>query len=374
MRAFVVGFFMSIAAFIHAWTGFSVTQHAVPPPATEVPIVQGFTITSGVTATSSPRIASVSSMSEKTVAKKDMPIVSQPPVVILPPLPRSVPAPASAPAIPPPATTSAPVPIPAPTPLLKPSLLPLDIASIYEAVVKIECPSEDRKGKYVGSGFVLSGNQENGISIVTAAHLLMVSGSDTCTIIFPDKDRRPAHWFTGTIRESKDVIARRHDEEGIDVALITLPRLDDYPEARAVFPEKYPAVPYPVCTDPDMIGDALYHFGYPSNFLNQSYLSKADGTAIAYADISGIETLLNESQTAAYKSPIFSYVTDKYHLHPYMVSRVATFYGDSGGLAFNATKQCMLGPQRGGTIGGGAGENVSIFPILAWPRAQSLLP
>lgn len=257
-----------------------------------------------------------------------------------------------------------------PAVLSKPPLPPLNLKAIFAAVVKIECPSEDRKGKYVGSGFVLPGN---GNSIITAAHLLMVSGSDACTVIFPNKDRAPSHWLQGSISEDRAAVRKRHDEEGIDVATIVLPTLSEYPEARAVFPDAYPSIPYPVCEDPDMIGDTLMHFGYPSNFLNQSYLSVSDGAAIAYADIKGIETLLNQDQTDSYKSPIFSYVTDRYNLHPYMVSRVPSFYGDSGGLAFNATKQCILGPQRGGTIGGGAGENISIFPLLGWPAAKSLL-
>lgn len=269
-------------------------------------------------------------------------------------------------------TTSPLVPFPATSTLVslpKPPPLPsLNLEAIFSAVVKIECPSEDRRGKYVGSGFVLPAG-----TIVSAAHLLMVSGSETCTVIFPNKNRAPSHWLSGTISEDRAAIRARHDEEGIDVATLVFPPLGEYPEAAAVFPDAYPSIPYPVCAEPDMIGDALMHFGYPSNFLNQSYLSKADGIAIAYADIKGIETLFNQDQTDTYRSPIFSYSIDKQNLHPYMVSRAPSFYGDSGGLAFNATKQCILGPHRGGTIGGGAGENVSIFPLLGWQGARAIL-
>lgn len=309
-------------------------------------------------------VRSDSEEKEQAAAKPVLPILVPSPVLPSIPLVPQVAAP-----IPAPATQATTTPVFEPPPALKPELPPLDIAAIFAAVVKIECPSEDQLGKYVGSGFVLHGNV-----IVTAAHLLMVSGTDTCTVIFPNKDRAPSHWLTAAMSESREVIRKRHDEQGIDVATLSLALLADYPEARAVFGEKYPAVPYPVCEDPDMIGDKLLHFGYPSNFLNQSYLSSSEGEVIAYADIKGIETLLNQDQTGTYKSPIFSYVTDAYNLHPYMVSRVATFYGDSGGLAFNKTKQCILGPQRGGTTGGGAGENVSIFPLLGWKMAKILLP
>ncbi len=296
-----------------------------------------------------------------------IPRISLPSIPVpIPPI-SPIPTAQALPVIPPFATST-------PIPQVKPSLPPLNPEAIFAAVVKIECPSEDRRGKYVGSGFVLPGISGQSGTVVSAAHLLMASGSETCTVIFPNKDRAPSHWLSGTISEDRAAIRRRHDEEGIDVALITLLPLTEYPEAKAVFPDGYPAVPYPVCTDPDMMGDKLFHFGYPSNFLNQSYLSKADGEAIAYADITGIETQLNQDQTETYKTPILRYITDKHNLHPYMASRVATFYGDSGGLAFNADKQCILGPQRGGTIGGGAGENVSIFALLGWPPARRLLP
>ena len=365
MRAYIIGIFLALATFVHTWTGISLLPPKAAPPvvATSSP--------NETQATTTPAVATstVKGTQKPPLIKKEIPPVVSllpPTVIVVPPLPKPIlpPLPETTPA------TSSPQQTPPPTPVLP----PLDLDTIFPAVVKIECPSEDRKGKYVGSGFVLPSPPDTQTSLVTAAHLLMVSGSETCTVIFPNKDRAPSHWLTGTIREDRTAIRKRHDEEGIDIALITLAPITEYPEAKAVFPGGYPSISYPICIDPDMIGDILIHFGYPSNFLNQSYLSKADGKAIAYADIKGIEILLSQDQTSSYKSPIFSYVTDKYNFHPYMASRVATFYGDSGGLAFNATKQCMLGPQRGGTIGGGAGENISIFPLLGWPGAKELLP
>ena len=267
------------------------------------------------------------------------------------------------------ATTSpaASTPIAPPLPL-PPPLPPLDERAILAAVVKIECPSEDQKGKYAGSGFLLP----QGV-VVTAAHLVMDSGSETCTIIF-SKDRHPAHYLKGMITEDRADIKRRHDEEGIDVAALSLPVLSAYAEGEAVFPDGYPYIPYPICDEPRMLKDKLLHFGYPSNFLNQSYLSELDGEAVVYADIKGIEEQLSEDQTFLFKSPVFVYTNDQSRLHPYMISRVPSFYGDSGGLAFNAAKQCILGPHRGGTIGGAAEENFSVLPILGWERALRIIP
>ncbi len=260
--------------------------------------------------------------------------------------------------------------IPAPAPVASPVpsltvLPPLNEAALFKAVVKIECLSADGLGKYIGSGFVIEGNQ-----VVTAAHVVMDSGSETCTVIFPS-DRQPSHYLRGTLVDFKD-IRGRHDEKGIDVAILALPPLETYPEGRAIF-EKYPAIPYPICSTPLMIGDALFHFGYPSNYVDQNYLSVLVGQSVRYADITGIQERLSEDNTFTFKSPIFSFTSDQSQLHAYMVSRVASFYGDSGGLAFNKTKQCIIGPHRGGTIGGGAGENYSIFMVLGWEGIASLL-
>lgn len=245
-------------------------------------------------------------------------------------------------------------------------LPPLDEEAVLKAVVKIECPTEDGSGKYVGSGFLLEGNV-----VVTAAHVVMDSGSETCQIIF-ERERKPIHYLSGTIDNLKEV-KRRHDEEGIDVAVLKLPSVETYPEARAIF-NQYPAIPYPICRDPKALGDKLLHFGYPSNYADQNYLSRLEGEAVAFADIGGIGEQLSEDGTFVFKTPLFKITYNESDLHPYMISRVASFYGDSGGLAFNATKQCVIGPHRGGTIGKGPGENYSVFMNLGWPKARSLLP
>ena len=262
--------------------------------------------------------------------------------------------------LPPPAPKS--VPSPAPIPALLP---PLNVEALLNAVVKIECRSADGLGKYTGSGFVINGSR-----VVTAAHVIMDSGSEVCTVIFP-RERQPAHYLRGTIIDFKDVRSR-HDEKGIDVAVLAIPEIDAYPEARAIFKE-YPSIPYPLCTDPVMLKDVLLHFGYPSNYTDQNYLSMLSGEAVLYADITGIRERLSEDSTYTFKTPVFSYTRDESGLHAYMVSRVASFYGDSGGLAFNKTKQCVIGPHRGGTIGGRAGENYSVFMVLGWENLRPLI-
>ncbi len=302
-----------------------------------------------------------STVIEQTEEKK--PVIKKAPISILAPRvefpPIFIPSPKVELEPPPSATTTTSLPE---SPI---SLPPLDEAAILRAVVKIECPTDDGLGKYIGSGFVLKG----GIA-VTAAHVVKDSGSDTCSIIFP-RERRPVHYLKGKI-ENLEKVKIRHDEEGIDVAALKLPSLDFYPEARVIF-EEYPAIPYPVCENPVMLGDTLFHFGYPSNYLDQNYLSRLEGKAIVYADIDGIKEQLSQDQTYTFKTPILSYTSDQTKMHHYMISRVASFYGDSGGLAFNATKQCILGPHRGGTIGKTSGENYSIFMLLGWENTRELI-
>ena len=246
------------------------------------------------------------------------------------------------------------------------SLPPLREDEFFRAVVKIECPSADRKGIYIGSGFTMP----RGV-VVTAAHLLTDVASTTCKVIFPH-DRAPAHYLSGT-PENLETVKKRYEEQGIDLAFLFLPALTSYAEGRAVFPAGYPVVSYPVCARP-LLGDKLLHYGYPGNFYNNSYLAKNEGQAVSYADIAGIRQQLSEDQTYSFKTPVFSYTMDRSKKHPYLVSRVPTFYGDSGGLIFDATRQCIAGVGHGGTIGGAAGENFSILMILGWEGVRDILP
>lgn len=250
------------------------------------------------------------------------------------------------------------------TPPLLPKLPPLDEESLLKAVVKIQCPADDGLSKYVGSGFVLKGGV-----VATAAHVIKDSASSECEVIF-SHERRPIYYLRGKIENLKEVI-RRHDTEGIDFAVLKLPDINSYSDAKSIFLE-YPYISYPVCENPAMLGDELLHFGYPSNYADQNYLSEQSGGAVVYADIGGIKEALSEDQTFTYKTPIFSSSYDESRMHPYMVSRVASFYGDSGGLAFNETKQCILGPHRGGTIGKTTGENYSVFMLMGWGKVRSL--
>lgn len=247
---------------------------------------------------------------------------------------------------------------------IAPALPPLNKESLFKSIVKIQCPADDGLSKYIGSGFILGG----GI-VATAAHVIKDSASNECEIIFP-YERRPIHYLRGKIENLKE-IRRRHDEEGIDFAVLKLPDIDSYPEAKAIFPE-YPYINYQICENPKMLGDKFLHFGYPSNYVDQNYLSEQKGSAVVYADINGIKEALSEDQTFTYKTPIFFSSRDQSRLHPYMISQVASFYGDSGGLAFNETKQCILGPHRGGTVGKASGENYSVFILMGWDKVKNL--
>lgn len=250
------------------------------------------------------------------------------------------------------------------SPVLSQALPPLDEQSILAAVVKIECPLADGLGKYTGSGFAVGGS-----AVITAAHVVAYSVADICTVIFP-RERRPTYFLKGTIDKKED--ARRwYEEEGIDVAMLTLPELDSYPEGHAIF-KRYPSVPYPLCRDSWMLGDNLLHFGYPSNYVDQNYLSRLEGKALLWAAVAGMREALSEDQTFTYRAPKFTSVSGQDKLAPYMVSRVASFYGDSGGLALNATKQCILGPHHGGTIGKSEGENYTLFSVLGWDGIRGL--
>lgn len=240
------------------------------------------------------------------------------------------------------ATTSMVVSSPALSP--QPPLPPVDEETIFRAIVKIECPTKDGLGKYVGSGFVLRDRK-----VVTAAHVVEDSGKEECTVIFP-LERRPTYFLRGTLIDIEAAQKRFH-KEGIDLAFIELPDLSQYPEGRAIFAEKYPVVPYPLCDNSQMLGDTIFHYGYPSNFQDLNYLERLRGEAVEYADIKGVEN-----------GPIFSSTRNESRLHPYMVSRTGVFYGASGGLAFNETKQCILGPHHG--FSSGSSESYSIFLIL----------
>lgn len=241
---------------------------------------------------------------------------------------------------------------------------PLEEQALLKAVVKIECPLAGGLGKYIGSGFVLGGGV-----VMSAAHVVVYSAEDTCTVIFP-RERRPIHYLRGVI-DKKEEAKRWYEEQGIDVAMLTLPDLASYPEGRAIF-ERYPSIPYSICRDPEMSGDTLLHYGYPSNYLDQNYLSRLQGTMTAFTTVTGMRTVLSQDQTFLYRAPAFATVKDMSSLAPYAISLVPSFYGDSGGLAFNATKQCILGPHHGGTIGKSEGENYTIFSMLGWEGIRGL--
>ncbi|KKW18167.1 MAG: hypothetical protein UY60_C0019G0009 [Parcubacteria group bacterium GW2011_GWB1_50_9] len=311
-----------------------------------------------------PDVSDTGIKEEKKVepAKDEIPVKQNPPkisspspmVVVIPPIPVFLPATTTEKAAPPAATQE------------KPRTPEIDENAILRAVVKIQCPATDGIGKSIGSGFVL----KDGL-VVTVAHLLMDSGSKTCDVIFP-KDRFPIHYLKGEITEDFSVIRKRFEDDGIDLGFLRLPVIAEYDDARTIFGNFYPALPYPVCDNPSVIGDVVYHYGYPSNFQGLNYLSRMDGIIVSYADIRGTSTQVSADGGATYRAPDFSFTDDEKEFHPYAVSQVGIFYGSSGGLAFDASKACILGVNHG--FGKGSTLTYSIFLNLGWKAAGALIP
>lgn len=248
----------------------------------------------------------------------------------------------------------------------KSKLPEIDENAIFRAVVKIQCFAADGIGRSIGSGFVL----KDGL-VVTVAHLLMDSGAKSCDVIFP-KDRFPIHYLKGEITEDFSVIRKRFEEDGIDIGFLRIPVIAEYADARMIFGDSYPSIPYPVCTDSSIIGDTVYHYGYPSNFKDLNYLSRMEGVIISYADIQGASTQTPADGGASYRVPDFSFTDDESGFHPYAVSQVGIFYGSSGGLAFNASRACILGVNHG--FGKGSTATYSIFLSIGWKGAGALIP
>jgi len=294
--------------------------------------------------------------------KNEIPAESNPPkisspspmVVVIPQIPVLLPATTTEKAIPPAYQQE------------KPRIPEIDENAIFRAVVKIQCPAADGIGKSIGSGFVL----KDGL-VVTVAHLLMDSGAKTCDVIFP-KDRFPIYYLKGEITEDFSIIRKRFEEDGIDIGFLRIPPLAEYDDARTIFGNFYPALPYPVCDNPSIIGDTVYHYGYPSNFKGLNYLSRMDGVIVSNADIRGTSTQVSADGGASYRAPDFSFTGDESEFHPYAVSQVGIFYGDSGGLAFDASRACILGVNHG--FGKGTDATFSIFLNLGWKAAGILIP
>lgn len=242
----------------------------------------------------------------------------------------------------------------------KPIAVPLpliDDAELLQAIVRVECLNVAGTGKYVGSGFVISNNR-----VITAAHVVMNASGEECNVVFP-RDRRPIVYVKAHV-EQKSTLRDKHDKEGIDVAVLSLPLITNTPSVGEALGSAYPAIQYPICRDPNILGDVLYHYGYPSNFAGNNYLQFVKGSAAIYADVKGITEQLSQDQAYTFKTPLFDLQYDAARFHTYLVSRVGTFYGDSGGLTLDASKRCIVGPSRGSTIGASSGENYTILSVL----------
>ncbi len=251
------------------------------------------------------------------------------------------------------------------TEAIQPPRVDMDEETILRAVVKIQCTRSDGISKSIGSGFALTDG-----FIVTVAHLVLDSGSKTCDVIFP-KDRFPIYYLKGDITEDMSVIRKRFEEDGIDIAFLKLPPIGEYLDAKAIFGNSYPAILYPLCTSPSIIGDTAYHYGYPANYKDLNYLASMEGKFVSYANVTGTAVKTTDDGTATYRAPLFAYTTDESIFHPYAVSKVGIFYGDSGGLVFNATDACVLGTNHG--FGQGTDGVYGIFTDLSWSSVKNIL-
>ena len=245
----------------------------------------------------------------------------------------------------------------------KPKIGAFDENLIFRAVVKIQCPASDGVGKSIGSGFVLG----SGL-VVTVAHLLMDSASDTCDVIFPN-NRFPIHYLKAKITEDTARIRERLEKDGIDIAFLKMPPMAEYSDARSIFGSAYPSLPYPLCSNPAIIGNVVYHYGYPSSFKDLNYLSRMEGTIVSYADVSSVSPKISEDYST-YLAPDFYFTISESQFHPYAVSKVGIYYGDSGGLVFDATNACVLGVNHGFGMNGSTA--FSIYTILSYGIANTL--
>lgn len=228
-------------------------------------------------------------------------------------------------------------PLPSPPPLP-----PLDEDALMRAVVRIRC------GNIYGSGIVVS---PDGL-VLTVAHVVIaaietsVSG---CDVIFPRKHREfdfysETYYRKGIILASTTT-ATLYKEKGLDVAALRImPLTDD-----SVFPDGYPFVNMPFC-GPDILDDEVLLFGYAANVGASadspgSILSRFSGEILQFADITGVR---KEPSSISKNSndffPNLAYSLDENMPHPIVIIfSNNNFSGASGGLAFNASKQCIIG-------------------------------
>lgn len=223
-----------------------------------------------------------------------------------------------------------------------PPLPPLNEDALMRAVVRIQC------GNIYGSGIIV--NSEG--LVLTVAHVIISAieaGASECDVIFPKK--HPEFNFYSETYYRKGVIiastttATLYKEKSLDVAALRIRPLPDDP----VFPDGYPFVNMPFCGT-DILDDEILLFGYAANVGTSadspgSVLSRFSGGVLQFADITGVRKEPSSiSKNGNDFFPNLAYSLDENMPHPIVIIfSNNNFSGASGGLAFNASKQCIVG-------------------------------
>src|SRR3989344_2097049 len=194
---------------------------------------------------------------------------------------------------------------------------------LWRAGVKLECLHADKKATSLGSGIVLT---KDGV-IATNFHV--VQNVDTCKVIFPSSGTfngnviRPVYYLSGKITKKAD------NGENYDIALLQMDPISSFTIDPAYNwkGNPYPFISYPVCATSEL-GDKVIHYGWDSRSDEGNIMDRTKGAVREFIWYS-------ESEDELY------YDGDEKSL--YVWTDAHTNPGVSGGLSFNATRDCIFG-------------------------------
>lgn len=222
----------------------------------------------------------------------------------------------------------------------------LNEEKIMEAVVRIRC------GSTFGSGFILKNGEKR--FALTAAHVVIdriQAKNFNCDVIFPKKDDngnfRETYYRIGKILSPEEV-KKQYMEEGIDFAVLEVLPLEDKSEDAERFPNGYPFVDFGFCPS-GVTGDSIILWGYSANLGTSitpgAFLSRFTGEIVQYADVNGvIQKPSSEFAGGFVYLPDFTSSLDStVQHHLIVIVSNNNFSGASGGLAFNTSKNCIVG-------------------------------
>lgn len=222
---------------------------------------------------------------------------------------------------------------------------------LWRAVVKLECEHADKKATSIGSGVVLT---KDGI-IATNYHV--VADAAGCKIIFPSSGIfngnviRPVYSLFG------NVIKKADDGENYDIALLQMDPISSF----SIDPSynwkgnPYPYVPFSFCTS-SAKGDKVIHYGWDSRSDEGNIIDRTKGSVTEFIRYSESE---NE----------FYYGGNEKSL--YVWTDAHTNSGVSGGLGFNASRDCIFGLSS--RIGGEPGNYRTWILNFGNPVIQNFL-